>query len=68
MSMFQELDDTMNEIKKRANHVRTNLKTMELAIEEQEKLDKSRFTDTHRYLFFKDHSYVRRPLHKQSHP
>ena len=33
----------MNEIKKRANHVRTNLKTMELAIEEQEKLDKSRY-------------------------
>ena len=42
-NIFQELDDTMSEIKKRANHVRTNLKTMELAIEEQEKLDKSRY-------------------------
>jgi hypothetical protein len=39
---FQELDDAMSEIKKRANHVRTNLKTMELAIEEQEKVDKTR--------------------------
>ncbi len=43
--LFQELDDTMSEIKKRANHVRTNLKTMELAIEEQEKTDKTRFAN-----------------------
>ena len=40
---LQELDDAMSEIKKRANHVRTNLKTMELAIEEQEKVDKTRY-------------------------
>jgi hypothetical protein len=39
----QELDDVMSDIKKRANHVRTNLKTMELAIEEQEKVDRSRW-------------------------
>jgi hypothetical protein len=47
--LFQELDDTMSEIKKRANHVRTNLKTMELAIEEQEKTDKTRFANNMYY-------------------
>jgi syntaxin 1A len=33
----QELDDTMNSIKKKANTIRTSLKKMELANEEEEK-------------------------------
>ena len=33
----QELDDTMNAIKKKANTIRTGLKSMEVAIEQEEK-------------------------------
>jgi len=42
----------MSEIKKRANHVRTNLKTMELAIEEQEKVDKTRYERQVAFVFY----------------
>ena len=35
--MKQELDDTMNNIKKKANTIRTGLKKMEVTVEEEEK-------------------------------